>query len=64
MENPYRRRMILKIVVIGDAGVGKTSLISQYVNRSFSESYKATIGADFLIKDFDLDGHKITVRIF
>lgn len=45
-----RKRALLKIIVLGDSGVGKTSLINQFAQRKFSPQYKATIGADFLTK--------------
>ncbi|CAK9438677.1 uncharacterized protein LODBEIA_P29010 [Lodderomyces beijingensis] len=38
----------LKVVLLGDSGVGKTSLRSQFVHHMFSNSYKATIGGDYL----------------
>ncbi|ODQ66559.1 hypothetical protein NADFUDRAFT_12688, partial [Nadsonia fulvescens var. elongata DSM 6958] len=37
-----------KIVLLGDASVGKTALRSQFVHHSFSSAYRATIGGDFL----------------
>lgn len=40
----------VKVVLLGDQSVGKTSLRSQYLYRYFSSMYKATIGADFLMK--------------
>ena len=39
---------------MGDSGVGKTSLMNQYVNKKFSNQYKATIGADFLTKEVNI----------
>jgi Ras-related protein Rab-7A len=39
------------VIILGDSGVGKTSLMNQYVNKKFSNQYKATIGADFLTKE-------------
>ncbi|QPG74974.1 hypothetical protein FOA43_002313 [Brettanomyces nanus] len=39
----------IKVVLLGDQGVGKTSLRSQLLYHYFSSSYKATIGADFLM---------------
>ncbi|KAH3671848.1 hypothetical protein OGAPHI_000034 [Ogataea philodendri] len=38
----------LKVVLLGDQGVGKTSIRSQYVQRHFASSYRATVGANFL----------------
>ncbi|KAI0042007.1 ras-domain-containing protein [Auriscalpium vulgare] len=40
----------VKLVVIGNSGVGKTSLRGQYVSGRFSTGYRATIGADFITK--------------
>jgi small GTP-binding protein len=36
----------IKIILIGDGGVGKTSLVNQFVHRKFSGIYKTTIGVD------------------
>ncbi|KAG2374045.1 hypothetical protein C9374_011124 [Naegleria lovaniensis] len=49
------RKELLKIIVLGDSGVGKTSLMNQYVNNKFSNQYKATIGADFLTKEIMIE---------
>jgi len=43
-------------VIIGDGGVGKTSLIERLCDDSFSENYHRTIGADFKFKTFSIDG--------
>jgi Ras-related protein Rab-1A len=43
-----------KVILCGDAGVGKSSLLAQYVENQFSENYIATVGANFLIKEIDL----------
>ncbi|CAL4952508.1 unnamed protein product [Urochloa decumbens] len=44
--------------------VGKTSLMNQYVNRKFSNQYKATIGADFLTKEVQIDDRHFTLQIW
>lgn len=44
-----------KVILCGDAGVGKTSLLAQYVDGKFSEEYFQTIGANFLIKEIVLN---------
>ena len=43
-----------KVILCGDAEVGKTSLLAQYVDDQFSEEYHQTVGANFLIKEIDL----------
>lgn len=43
--------------------VGKTSLMNQYVNRKFTNQYKATIGADFLTKEIMVDDRLVTMQV-
>ena len=50
-----RKKVLLKVIILGDSGVGKTSLMNQYVNKKFSNQYKATIGADFLTKEVRIE---------
>lgn len=59
-----RKRRLLKVIILGDSGVGKTSLMNQYVTRKFSKEYKATIGADFLTKEVEIDDIKVTMQIW
>ncbi|CAN1317559.1 Ras-related protein Rab7 [Linum perenne] len=59
-----RRRMLLKVIILGDSGVGKTSLMNQYVNRKFNNQYKATIGADFLTKEVQFEDRLFTLQIW
>ena len=47
--------ILFKVIILGDCGVGKTSLMNQYVNNKFINHYKATVGADFLTKHIQLD---------
>jgi Ras-related protein Rab-7A len=55
--------MLLKVIILGDSGVGKTSLMNQYVNKKFSNQYKATIGADFLTKEVQIDDRLFTLQV-
>ncbi|CAO3694338.1 unnamed protein product [Rhizopus stolonifer] len=44
------REYLYKILVVGDLGTGKTSIIRRYVHNIFSTNYKSTIGVDFALK--------------
>lgn len=58
-------RALKKVIILGDSGVGKTSLMNQYVHSKWSSQYKATIGADFLTKDCVTEGGKtLTLQIW
>lgn len=57
-------RVLLKVIILGDSGVGKTSLMNQYVNKRFSNQYKATIGADFLTKEVIVDDRLVTMQLW
>jgi len=58
------KKILLKVIILGDSGVGKTSLMNQFVNHKYSSVYKATIGADFLTKDLVVDDHEVTMQIW
>ncbi|MFX1250332.1 MAG: Rab family GTPase [Promethearchaeota archaeon] len=68
MNNKTYSTYIIKVVVLGEPGVGKTSLIRRYIHNKFAESYIYTIGCDFLTKDVVLKrGDKeitVTVQIW
>ncbi|KAM3580199.1 Ypt/Rab-type GTPase Rab7 [Umbelopsis sp. WA50703] len=59
-----RKKVLLKVIILGDSGVGKTSLMNQYVNKKFSGQYKATIGADFLTKEVMVGDKLVTMQIW
>lgn len=54
----------LKVVLLGDQGVGKTALMKMYCSQTFEKSYQATIGADFLFKEFYIGDRPITLQIW
>ena len=41
----------IKIVLLGDSGVGKTSIVTRYVSGTLLENVKPTVGAAFVTKD-------------
>jgi small GTP-binding protein len=48
------KSFIYKICVVGDGGVGKTSMVLRYTDDSFKENYIMTIGSNFSTKSVDL----------
>ncbi|XP_072385427.1 ras-related protein Rab-38-like isoform X2 [Diabrotica undecimpunctata] len=54
-NNLNKQELIFKIVIIGDYGVGKTSIIGRFTEGQFSTQYKITIGADFAVKTLEWD---------
>jgi Ras-related protein Rab-7A len=59
-----RKRHINKVIVLGDSGVGKTSLLKQYVNKQFTHSHKPTIGADFLLKELIIESQVVQLQLW
>ncbi len=58
-----------KIIILGEGGVGKTTLLHRYVNNVFVDSTKMTIGTDFFIKKVDIsndndDKYQLTLLIW
>jgi small GTP-binding protein len=49
------KSFIYKLCVLGDGGVGKTSMVLRYCENSFKENYIMTIGSNFSTKQVDLD---------
>jgi len=50
----YAKSFIYKICVVGNGGVGKTSMVLRYCENSFKESYMMTIGSNFSTKTVEL----------
>uniref|UniRef100_A0A5K3FYT9 Ras-related protein Rab-10 n=1 Tax=Mesocestoides corti TaxID=53468 RepID=A0A5K3FYT9_MESCO len=55
---------LFKLLLIGDSGVGKTSLLFQFTEQQFNATFIATIGIDFKIRTIDVDGKKIKLQIW
>lgn len=53
-----------KITIIGDGGVGKTSLIKKYTQGSFQKEYMATLGTQFSKYEEEIDGEKVTLFLW
>ena len=55
---------IIKVLILGDCSVGKTNILTRYCTNSFNSQSKATIGIDFLNKDYSKNGKNYKVQIF
>ena len=54
-----------KVIVVGNGGVGKTSLITRYVHNEYLRNYKPTLGVDFFVKKLDLgDGSRVHLHLW
>ena len=55
---------IFKLILIGNSGVGKSSILQRYMNKTFEESYKCTIGVDFLMKSVEVKGKTVKLQLW
>lgn len=55
---------LFKLLIIGDSGVGKSSLLLRFADNMFSGSYITTIGVDFKIRKINVDGEMVKLQIW
>ena len=55
---------LYKVVTVGSAAVGKTSIIIRYTTGKFREYYAPTLGADFSVKGMDIGDNKVKLQIW
>ena len=63
-ETDLKNLISLKILLIGDSHVGKTSLLLKYVDDFFPEEHIATIGIEYKDKIINKDGYNIRLQIW
>ncbi|XP_065182927.1 ras-related protein Rab-13-like [Sycon ciliatum] len=63
---PMLRRYdtLVKMMFLGDSGVGKTCLMSSYAGQPVSDSHISTIGIDFKMHTVDIDGHIARIQMW
>ncbi len=55
---------LFKVIICGDGGVGKTTLLNRYVSGLFNEDSKMTIGVDFRMKQLKVNEKIVTLQIW
>ena len=55
---------IMKLILIGDASVGKTNILTKYLRNEFDPNSKATVGVEFGTKNIQIDNKIIKVQIW
>lgn len=59
-----KNQPVVKLVIIGDCGVGKTNILLRYSDNAFKLNYLSTIGVDFKVKTVIIDGQRIKFQIW
>ena len=63
-DNTIKENYKLKILVVGESGVGKTNLIRRFANDEFNQDTKATVGVEFLCKTYKINQDIIKMDIW
>ena len=53
----------VKMLMIGDSGVGKTCLLLRYARDAFATTFITTVGIDFKTKFIDIKGQKVKLQV-
>mmetsp|Transcript_29162 Transcript_29162/g.60174 ORF Transcript_29162/g.60174 Transcript_29162/m.60174 type:complete len:209 (-) Transcript_29162:181-807(-) len=64
MASVGRPKSLQKLIILGDTGTGKTSLMQRFVKEKYSRHYKATIGADFMSKSVAIGDRMVNLQIW
>ncbi|CAG0891253.1 unnamed protein product [Cyprideis torosa] len=54
----------IKVVIVGNGAVGKSSMIQRYCKGTFTKDYKKTIGVDFLEREINYDDEEIRLMLW
>jgi small GTP-binding protein len=63
-RNGILRDKQIKLLLIGDSGVGKSCCLLRFSEDSFTPSFITTIGIDFKIRTIELDGKRVKLQIW
>ena len=64
MDSQKSFDMIFKIILVGDSSVGKTNILSRYLNNTFEETTKPTVGVEFNSKTYKIQDNIVKAQIW
>lgn len=64
MNSHKSKNSLLKVIILGDGGVGKSCLMNRYVNNKFDDHSFHTIGVEFMNKEIEVNGETYTLQIW
>jgi len=64
MTSNLKVELKYKYLIVGDSGVGKTSIMMRYTQNEFQEEYMSTVGIDFKIKKIETDDLRAVLNIW
>lgn len=64
MTTPQLDDIVLKLILVGDSGVGKSCLLKSFMGDPFKGVYTSTIGVDFEIKPIMIGGRNVNLQIW
>ncbi|MFW9822560.1 MAG: Rab family GTPase [Candidatus Thorarchaeota archaeon] len=63
MTENSTKNLVLKLALLGNPAVGKTSLLNKYIQHSFSNDYQPTLGVNIVVKEFKIEKLNIYIRL-
>ena len=63
MSGEKEKIVVFKFVLLGDAAVGKTSLVDIYTQHKFKEDYKPTLGVNIVVKEIKIEEINAQIRL-
>ena len=63
-KNTFKKGPVVKLLVVGDSGAGKSSLLLRFCDDQYMPNYISTIGLDFKMKPVEIEGQTIRLQIW
>ena len=58
------KRHIVKILLLGESGVGKSAISQRFIEDTFTDTYLTTVGVDFKTKELEVDNIPVKVQLW